>query len=99
MKVGDLVAFLATGAYQDAGANTFNALPRPATVLVQGAQAEVVKRRETVAEIFARDVVPERLGGMPRWDPDRSEGDAATVTEDPRARPADADDPPDRRSS
>jgi diaminopimelate decarboxylase len=66
---GDLVALLVTGAYQDAGANNFNALPRPAVVLVGGTQAEVIKRRETIAEVFARDVVPERLGGTPPWEP------------------------------
>ena len=73
-RPGDLLALLATGAYQDAGANNFNALPRPATVLVSGAQAEVVKRRETIAEVFARDVVPERLGGTPQWEPNGSVG-------------------------
>ena len=33
---GDVLAFLDTGAYQDAGSNNFNAMPRPATVLVHG---------------------------------------------------------------
>ncbi len=58
---GDVLAFLDTGAYQDACASNFNGLPRPATVLVHGGEAEVVKRAETVADVFARDVVPERL--------------------------------------
>jgi diaminopimelate decarboxylase len=63
VATGDVVAFLDTGAYQDAASSNFNALPRPATVLVHGDQAEVVKRAETIADIFSRDVVPERLGG------------------------------------
>jgi catechol 2,3-dioxygenase-like lactoylglutathione lyase family enzyme len=58
---GDVLAFLGTGAYQDAAASNFNALPRPATVLVHGARAELVKRRETVADVFRRDLVPARL--------------------------------------
>jgi len=58
---GDVLAFLDTGAYQDACASNFNGLPRPATVLVCGSDAEVVKRAETVADVFARDVVPGRL--------------------------------------
>ena len=33
---GDVVAILDTGAYQDAASSNFNALPRPATVLVHG---------------------------------------------------------------
>jgi diaminopimelate decarboxylase len=58
---GDVLAFLDTGAYQDACASNFNGLPRPATVLVHGGEAEVIKRAETIADVFARDVVPERL--------------------------------------
>src|SRR6476659_1470632 len=63
VEPGDVLAFLGTGAYQDAASSNFNALPRPATVLVRGAQAELVKRRETAAEVFARDLVPARLAG------------------------------------
>jgi diaminopimelate decarboxylase len=58
---GDVLAFLDTGAYQDACASNFNGLPRPATVLVHGADAEVVKRAETVDEVFGRDAIPARL--------------------------------------
>jgi diaminopimelate decarboxylase len=56
-----VLAFLDTGAYQDACASNFNGLPRPATVLVHGADAEVVKRAETVDEVFTRDAIPARL--------------------------------------
>jgi diaminopimelate decarboxylase len=61
LAAGDVLAFLDTGAYQDACASNFNGLPRPATVLVRGGEAEVVKRAETVADVFARDVIPDRL--------------------------------------
>ena len=60
---GDVVAILDTGAYQDAASSNFNALPRPATVLVHGDHAEVVKRAETIDDVFRRDIVPERQGG------------------------------------
>jgi len=60
---GEIIAFLDTGAYQDASAANFNALPRPATVLVRGSDAEIVKRAETIDDVFVRDVVPERLMG------------------------------------
>jgi diaminopimelate decarboxylase len=60
---GDVLAFLDTGAYQDASAANFNALPRPATVLVHGSEAETIKRAETVEDVFSRDVVPGRLRG------------------------------------
>ena len=61
VRTGDVLAFLDTGAYQDACASNFNGLPRPGTVLVSGADAEWIKRPETVEDVFARDVVPERL--------------------------------------
>jgi diaminopimelate decarboxylase len=61
LAAGDVLAFLDTGAYQDACASNFNGLPRPATVLVRGDEAEVVKRAETVADVFARDLIPARL--------------------------------------
>ena len=61
VRVGDILAFLDTGAYQDANATNFNAMPRPATVLVTGDQSELVKRAETIEDVFARDIIPERL--------------------------------------
>src|SRR5439155_13027793 len=61
VETGDVVAFLDTGAYQDALASNFNALLRPATVLVTGDRSEVIKRRETLEDVLQRDVVPERL--------------------------------------
>jgi diaminopimelate decarboxylase len=60
---GDVVALLDTGAYQESLATNFNALPRPATVLVSGERSEVIRRREREEEVFARDVVPARFGG------------------------------------
>jgi len=63
LEIGDVIALLDTGAYQDANGSNFNALPRPATVLVNDTDAELVKRADTIAEVFARDLVPARLGG------------------------------------
>jgi diaminopimelate decarboxylase len=55
---GDVIALLETGAYQESSASNFNALPRPASVLVRGDRAELVKRAETVEDVYGRDVVP-----------------------------------------
>jgi diaminopimelate decarboxylase len=63
VEPGDVMAILDTGAYQDAASSNFNALPRPATILVHGDRTEVVKRAETVDDVFRRDTVPERLRG------------------------------------
>ena len=60
-SVGDIIAFLDTGAYQDACANNFNALRRPAVVLVDRDNAEIVKRAESIEEVFRRDTIPTRL--------------------------------------
>jgi diaminopimelate decarboxylase len=61
VELNDILAFLDTGAYQDGLACNFNALPRPGTILVNGDQAEWIKRPETVADVFRRDLVPDRL--------------------------------------
>ncbi|MCA3238760.1 MAG: alanine racemase [Curvibacter sp.] len=58
---GDLIALLDTGAYQESSASNFNALARPATVLICGDQADVVRRAETVEDVYRRDTVPSRL--------------------------------------
>lgn len=58
---GDVIALLDTGAYQESSASNFNALPRPATVLVRGDTAEIIKQAETVEDVYRRDVIPERL--------------------------------------
>ena len=53
---GDLVAFAATGAYGQSMASTYNASPRLAAVLVENGEARLITRRETIAELFARDL-------------------------------------------
>jgi diaminopimelate decarboxylase len=55
VAVGDVIAFLDTGAYQDAAATNFNALARPGTVMVSGTRARLVKRHETLDEVLGRD--------------------------------------------
>ncbi len=55
VTAGDLIAFLDTGAYQDAAATNFNALARPGTVMVSGNRARLVKRHETLDEVLGRD--------------------------------------------
>jgi catechol 2,3-dioxygenase-like lactoylglutathione lyase family enzyme len=71
---GEVLAFLDTGAYQDATSSNFNAMPRPAIVLVDGDRAEVIKRRESLDEVLAREVVPARVDhvGIAVSDLDRS---------------------------
>jgi diaminopimelate decarboxylase len=61
LAIDDVLALLNTGSYIESCARNFNALPRPGTVLVDGAHAELIKRHETVTDVFSRDLVPARL--------------------------------------
>ena len=61
LAVGDVVALLNTGSYIEPMAANFNVLPRPGTVLVCGDQADLIKRHETVEDVLARDIIPDRL--------------------------------------
>lgn len=62
LQRGDLVAILDTGMYAEVFANQFNAVPRPASVLIgRDGRVELIKRRETAADIFALHQIPERL--------------------------------------
>jgi diaminopimelate decarboxylase len=66
VEAGEILAFLDTGAYQDAAATNFNALPRPGTALVTGERSEMIRRHETLDDVFARDLIPERLRARPK---------------------------------
>ena len=54
---GDLVAFAATGAYVQSMASTYNGALRPAAVLVEAGEAQLITRRETTDELLARDLL------------------------------------------
>ncbi len=66
VEIGDTFAFLDTGAYQEVSASNFNAMPRPAAILVTGDRAEVVRRAETLDDVFRRDSVPDHLDSRAR---------------------------------
>ncbi len=57
VKPGDLVAILDAGAYGMAQSSNYNTRPRPAEVLVEGNKARLIRRRETMADLFAPEVV------------------------------------------
>jgi len=61
VEVGDTLAMLDTGAYQEVSNSNFNAMPRPATVLVSGKNTWLIRRRETEQDIFRRDSLPKHL--------------------------------------
>jgi len=53
---GDLLAVPVTGAYTLAMSSTYNAVPRPAAVLVGNGEARLIRRRETVDDLLALEV-------------------------------------------
>jgi diaminopimelate decarboxylase len=60
LEAGDLLAVRGAGAYGMSMASNYNARPRPAEVLVDGAQAHIVRRRETIADLTAGEsLLPE----------------------------------------
>jgi diaminopimelate decarboxylase len=61
LKKGDVLFLLHQGAYCEVQSTMFNAFPRPSVVLAAHGSTRVVKRRETIADVMARDVLP--LGG------------------------------------
>jgi len=56
---GDLLAILSAGAYGMSMSSNYNSRPRAAEVLVQGSDARLVRRRESVDELFAAEQLPE----------------------------------------
>ncbi|MGA7341401.1 MAG: diaminopimelate decarboxylase [Terracidiphilus sp.] len=57
VKPGDLVALLDAGAYGMAQSSNYNTRPRPAEVLVEGAKARLIRRRETMADLLGPELV------------------------------------------
>jgi diaminopimelate decarboxylase len=56
-RPGDLLAVMSAGAYAMAMSSNYNSRPRAAEVLVDGARAHLVRRRERTEELFAAESV------------------------------------------
>ncbi len=63
LKEGDLVVFRTAGAYGAVMSSAYNTRPPAAEILVKGRHAVAVKRRRTVAQLFADETVPAWLDG------------------------------------
>jgi diaminopimelate decarboxylase len=55
---GDLLAIMSAGAYGMSMSSNYNSRPRAAEVMVDGAGAHLVRRRENVPELFAGESIP-----------------------------------------
>jgi diaminopimelate decarboxylase len=58
-RPGDLVAVAVTGAYCYSLASNYNGAMRPPVVFCRGGEPRLVVRRETHADLLARDIAPE----------------------------------------
>jgi diaminopimelate decarboxylase len=58
---GDILVVLATGAYNYSMASNYNRIGRPAAVLVNDGEAQIIIRRETFVDLIRQDCLPERL--------------------------------------
>ncbi len=66
LKSGDVVTIAGTGAYNYSMASNYNRVPRPAAVLVVEGNAQLIIRRETVADLLRQDCLPETLRPKPK---------------------------------
>ena len=57
VKPGDLVALLDAGAYGMTQASNYNSRPRPAEVLIEGTTVTLARRRETMRDLLAPEVL------------------------------------------
>jgi diaminopimelate decarboxylase len=57
-REGDLLALMSAGAYGMVMSSNYNSRPRPAEVLVSGAEAHLVRSRESIEQLFALERIP-----------------------------------------
>jgi diaminopimelate decarboxylase len=61
IETGDILVVMGTGAYNYSMASNYNRLPRPAAVLVNQGEANLILKRETYQDLIRQDRLPERL--------------------------------------
>ena len=60
-RCGDVVAVFGTGAYNSSMGSNYNRIPRPAAVILNRGQADLVQRRERPEDLLQYDVIPDRF--------------------------------------
>jgi diaminopimelate decarboxylase len=61
IEEGDVLAILNAGAYAFSMSSQYNSRPKPAEVLVNNGNTEIIRERETFADLFTHQNVPVRL--------------------------------------
>jgi len=62
VKAGDYLAFLSAGAYGSVMGSNYNSRPLAAEVLVQGRQAELVRERQPLEDLWRHERIPTWIG-------------------------------------
>jgi len=60
VQEGSLLAILSAGAYGSSMSSNYNTRPRPAEVLVKGAEVFVIRNRESLSSLWKEEIIPAR---------------------------------------
>ena len=61
LEEGDILCVYNTGAYNYSMASNYNRVQRPAMVLVNNSQSDIIINRETLDDLVSHDLIPDRL--------------------------------------
>ncbi len=61
IEAGDIICIYNTGAYNYSMASNYNRVEKPAMVLVNNSQSDIIVYRETLDNLIMYDVIPDRL--------------------------------------
>ena len=61
MEEGDILCVYNTGAYNYSMASNYNRVQKPAMVLVNEGNSDLIVKRETLEDLIAHDIIPDRL--------------------------------------
>ena len=61
LKAGDILCVYNTGAYNYSMSSNYNRVEKPAMVLVNSGQSDIIVNRESLEDLIAREVIPNRL--------------------------------------
>ena len=61
IEEGDILCVYNTGAYNYSMASNYNRVQKPAMVLVNNGQSDLIIKRETLDDIISHDLIPDRL--------------------------------------
>lgn len=58
IAAGDLLAVCSAGAYSFSMSSNYNSRPRAAEILVSGDEVNIIRRRESIEDLFASEIIP-----------------------------------------